>query len=69
MFVLWALGEDENLDEKLDNHEFRRDVLGDGEPVFGRLPFSVTVLSVDELLANPGLLFGIYLGEDGWCSA
>lgn len=56
-------GEDENLEEKLDSHEFRREP-GDGEPVFGRLPF-VTVFSVDILLAYPGLLFGVGFGEEG----
>jgi hypothetical protein len=49
----WALcapGEEENLEDMLDSHEFRRVPFGDGEPVFGRLPFNVTVLSDEPLL-------------------
>jgi hypothetical protein len=45
----------------LDNHEFLRDVFGDGDPDFGRLPFKVIVFSVElllEKLGRPGMGFG-----------
>jgi hypothetical protein len=45
----------------LDSHEFLRDVLGDGVPDLGKLPFNVIVFS-DELLleklGRPGIGFG-----------
>lgn len=44
----------------LDSHEFLRDVVGDGVPDFGRLPFNVIVFSVELLLAKlgrPGVAF------------
>jgi hypothetical protein len=52
VFALCALGDEdeENLDEKLDSHELRREVLGDGDTDFGRLLLSVIVFSVDALL-------------------
>ena len=66
---LLAPGEEENLDEKLDNHEFRLDVDGDGDPDFGALPFRVAVFSVDVLLEKPGRCGGIAFGDAGWvCS-
>jgi hypothetical protein len=64
---VWAPGE-ENFEEKLDNHEFRRDGLAEGEPDFGRAPFNVTVFSVDELLEKPGRCAGIGFGAAGSCS-
>jgi hypothetical protein len=45
----------------LDSHEFLRDVVGDGVPDFGRLPFNVIVFSVELLrakLGRPGIDFG-----------
>lgn len=55
-------GEEENLDDMLDSHEFRREVVpGDGD--FAP-PFCVTVLSVELLLENPGR-WGVVLGEAG----
>ena len=45
----------------LDSHEFLRDVVGDGVPDFGRLPFNVIVFSDELLLAKlgrPGVAFG-----------
>lgn len=69
VLTLLVLGvEEENLEEILDSHEFRRELLGEGDPDFDMLPFPVPDLSVDPLLANPGLLFGIVFGADG-CSA
>jgi hypothetical protein len=62
---VWAPGEEENLEEKLDNHEFLRDELGEGEPDLGRGPFNVTVFSVEELLVKPGLCAGIGFGAAG----
>lgn len=55
-----APGDDENLEEMLDSHEFLRDVVGDGVPDFGRLPFNVIVFSDELLLAKlgrPGIAF------------
>ncbi len=49
-WALWAPGEEENLEDMLDSHEFRRVTFGDGEPAFGRLPLSVTVLSDEPVL-------------------
>jgi hypothetical protein len=49
------------LEEMLDSHEFLRDVPGDGDPDFGRLPFNVIVFSVElllEKLGRPGIVFG-----------
>jgi hypothetical protein len=65
---VWAPGEEENLEEKLDNHEFRRDGLAEGELDFGRGPFNVTAFSVDELLEKPGRCAGIGFGAAGSCS-
>lgn len=45
----------------LDNHEFLRDVFGDGDPDLGKLPFNVIVLSDEVLLekfGRPGIGFG-----------
>lgn len=54
----------------LDSHEFRRDVLGEGDN-FGRLPLSVTVLSEEVLLEKLGR-WGIFRGGVGegsaWCT-
>lgn len=61
----WALcapGE-ENFEDMLDSHEFRRDVPGDGDN-FGRLPLSVTVFSEDALLEKLGR-WGIFRGGVG----
>ena len=58
----------ENLEEMLESHEFRRDVFGDVERFFGRLPFSVTVFSDELLLVKLGRL-GIVFGGVGVCSA
>lgn len=63
-----APGDEENLEEKLDNHEFRRDVLGEGDTAFGRAPFNVTVFSADGLLEKPGRCAGIGFGAAGSCS-
>ncbi len=54
VFPLCAPGEDENLDEILDNHEFRRPAFGDGDGGFGMLPFNIAVFSVEMLLEKPG---------------
>lgn len=54
MFVVCAPGEEENLEEKLDNHELRLDGLGEGDPGLGKLPFRVAVLSPEVVLVNPG---------------
>jgi hypothetical protein len=56
------------LEEKLDNHEFRRDVPGEGDPDFGRGPFNVTVFSAEEVLEKPGRCAGIDFGFAGSCS-
>jgi len=50
----------------LDNHEFLLVVLGDGDPDFGKLPFSVIVFSVELLLEKLGRP-GMDLGDDA-CS-
>lgn len=61
-------GEEENLEDMLESHEFRRP--GDGEADFGRLPFAAAILSLEGLfLERPGLLFGMGLGAEGSCSA
>jgi len=52
----------------LDNHEFLLDVLGEGDPDFGKLPFSVIVFSIEVLLEKFGRP-GICFGEDGGSSA
>lgn len=68
-FALFTLGaEEENLEEILDSHEFRRELLGEGDPDFDILPFTFIVLSVDPLRAKPGRLVGIDFGAEG-CSA
>lgn len=54
-------GEEENLLDMLDSHEFRLE-FGDGDPDFGTLPFKVAVFSVEVLLEKPGLCTGIGLG-------
>ncbi len=59
-----APGDDENLEEMLDNHEFLLVVFGDGDTDFGRLPFSVIVFSVELLLEKLGRPPGIGLGDD-----
>ncbi len=48
----------------LDSHEFLRDVLGDGDPDFGMLPFNVIVFSDELLLEKLGRL-GIAFGVAG----
>ena len=63
--VLLCPGEEENLDDMLESHEFRRE-LGDGDPDFGMLPFGMAVLSIEVLeivLENPGLCGVIALGS------
>ena len=60
--VVVCPGEEENLEDMLDNHEFRR-VFGDGDPDFGTLAFKVAVFSVEVLLEKPGLCAGIGLGD------
>ena len=52
------------MEDMLDSHEFLLDVFGDGDPVFGILPFNVIVFSADALLKKPGRL-GIACGNDG----
>ena len=57
-------GEEENLDDMLDNHEFLL-ALGDGEPDLGMLPFEIVVFSIElfeVVLENPGLCEAIALG-------
>lgn len=54
-------GEEENLEDMLDNHEFRLE-FGDGDPDLGMLPFKVAVFSVEVLLEKPGLCAAIGLG-------
>lgn len=68
MFPLCAPGEDENLEEMLDNHEFRRPVFGDGDGDFGMLPFNVAVFSGEVLLEKPGRWGGIGFGAVGAAS-
>jgi hypothetical protein len=59
-----APGDEENLEDILDSHEFRRDeLLGEGDFP----PFIVVVLSVELLLENPGRC-GIGFGDDGGAS-
>jgi hypothetical protein len=65
---LCAPGEEENLEDMLESHEFRRDVFGDVETFFGTTaPFSVTVFSVELDLEKLGLC--IDFGDEGGCSA
>lgn len=59
--VVVCPGDDENLLEILDSHEFRLE-LGDGDPDLGMFPFNVIVFSVDALLEKPGLCAAIGLG-------
>jgi hypothetical protein len=61
--VLFVAGEEENLEEILESHEFRREI-GDGG-CFPTLPFSVAVFSDDALRAKLGLGVGIGLGLEG----
>jgi len=48
----------------LDNHEFRRDMPGEGVL---NVPFTVPVFSVEPLLVNPGRC-GIFFGVAGAAS-
>jgi hypothetical protein len=61
---LFVAGEEENFEDILESHEFRRVVPGDGD-CFPALPFNVTVLSEDALLAKLGLGVGVGLGLEG----
>lgn len=65
--ALCAPGEEENLEDMLDNHEFRRE-LGEGEPVFGEFPFADGGLSVEALLEYVGRC-GIGFGAAGFSSS
>jgi len=67
VWLLCAAGEEENLEEMLESHEFRREVFGDVETFLGTtVPFSVTVFSEELLLVKLGLC--IVLGDEGGCS-
>lgn len=58
-------GVDENLEDMVDSHEFRRP--GEEDKFFGRLPFPfcAIVLSDELLLVKPGLCVGMGLGGVG----
>jgi hypothetical protein len=69
VFPVCAPGEDENLEDMLDNHEFRLDGPGDG--ALGP-PFIVCVFSVELLLENDGrcgrcIVFGDVGGASFGC--
>jgi hypothetical protein len=60
-----APGDEENLEERLDSQEFRREVPDPGDAVgdFDKLAFVGCNLSVEPRLVKPGLC-GICLGAD-----
>jgi hypothetical protein len=59
-----AAGEEENFEDILESHEFRRELPSDGG-CFPTLPLSVAVLSEEPLLAKLGLGVGIGFGLEG----
>lgn len=58
-------GEDENFEDIVDSHEFRR--AGGEDKFFGRLPFPFCgiVLSDEPLLGKPGLCIGMGFADVG----
>jgi len=61
--AVWP-GEEENLEDMLDSHEFRLE-FGDGDTDLGMLPFNVVDFSIELLefvLEKPGLCAAIDFG-------
>jgi hypothetical protein len=65
--ALCTPGDEENLEDMLDNHEFRRE-LGEGEAAFGEVPFTLSGLSVEALLEYVGRC-GIGFGAAAFSSS